>query len=738
MTPEPHGKRGSGWSSALAVEVPSGSAAAATVGRRAAVVVFLYTIAVLAIALLAHRTPLYFVETDLVGEYIPAAEALSRGTIDASHYSFKGPGYPLLLAIAGRACGGDWFLAARVVSALATGAAAAFAGLLVARFAGLWIALFTLAGLMLNPTFLRYGVEAGTDAPAAALMLGATWAIVTSRSPFRVALAGLLAGLSIVTRWNAAFLVPVGALLLLARPRRVGALVLYLAFALLPSVAWGGACLWSAGHLLPDRNYLNVAYELYGRDLPWDQFEHRIGARFHSLLDVLAYDPGHAAGRILWNLAVHFGRDLLDLVPVWLGVLVPPGIVLAARRPSWRPALLHAAACAVCLAPVFYSARFSLYLLPFLLAAAGVLLHAVIAACERRFPATARPRHVVAIAGVIALGASGVVMARDLAARLADSPDEARAAGEWLRGHGLSGQSLMCRKPHAAWFARMEYRPMPMVASIVDLHRRAREARARYLMFSPIEVTQRPELAVLGDSAVKLPGLDPLRYARVGKERFYAIYRVRDEAVDSLAMTHAIEDAVIRYADRHARDAAAQVFASMQLLDLGQPREAITRLLELVRGGAEDPAVSELLSNAYLEVDELEASRRECRLAMAMNRPTAWHYARLAEIAERQNDWKEAQTWYEHAVEKEPANLAYLERLGHAYIALARYRPAAAEFERCIRLAPEEPRFRRLAMGAYQFAGDAARARQIFDQGLRSGMAERALLQGETAPAASR
>src|SRR5688572_12816762 len=83
----------------------------------------LWTVAILAVSLAAHGTALYLVETDLLGEYIPAALELSRGHLSATHYSFKGPGYPALLALATWLSGADSFTAARILSVLSAGAA---------------------------------------------------------------------------------------------------------------------------------------------------------------------------------------------------------------------------------------------------------------------------------------------------------------------------------------------------------------------------------------------------------------------------------------------------------------------------------------------------------------------------------------------------------------------------------------------------------------------------------------
>ena len=131
----------------------------------------LYTLVVLGVTVFLHQTPLYLVETDLLGQFIPAARELAAGVLVPAHFTYHGVGYPLLLAGLAPLCGGDSYLAARVLSALAAGGAAWLAWLLVRLIAGRTVALFALAGLLVNPTFLRYAVEAGTDAPALAASL---------------------------------------------------------------------------------------------------------------------------------------------------------------------------------------------------------------------------------------------------------------------------------------------------------------------------------------------------------------------------------------------------------------------------------------------------------------------------------------------------------------------------------------------------------------------------------------
>ena len=175
--------------------------------RAAARVIAMWTALLALVTLAAHAIPLYFVETDLLGEYIPAARELWRGAITGAHYTFKGPGYPALLALASAACGNDAFLAARLLSVAAAGLSAWFAYRLVARLSGTRTAALALGIVLVSPALVRYSIEAGTDTPALALMLGSTLLALGSGSWRRCGVAGFVAACAVLTRGNAWFLV---------------------------------------------------------------------------------------------------------------------------------------------------------------------------------------------------------------------------------------------------------------------------------------------------------------------------------------------------------------------------------------------------------------------------------------------------------------------------------------------------------------------------------------------------
>jgi len=402
----------------------------------AAAIALAWTAVVAAVAVLAHPTPLYTVETDLVGEYLPAARQLLAGVVDPAHYAFKGPGYPLLLAVLAGFLRGDVLAAARLLSPVAAGAAAWLAYLLSRRAANAAVATFVLLAMLASPVLVRHALQSGTDTPALALMLASTLLVLSGAGIGAGAAAGLLAGLAVLTRGNALFLVPCAALVLLAS-RRAPAFAAYAAGVAVPLALWNGIVSLHGG-LPPDRNYLNVAWELYGRGVPWDQFQSTVGPRFRSMRDVFSYDPGRAAVHVARNLLAYRWLDARELVTLAPGVLAFPGLLVLARSERGRPWVLHGLACALVLAPVFYNARFALYLLPLYLAGAGESLVWLAALGERAAGAVAASgaparaaATLAALAIVTATGWSAIAGSRD---DLRDAPAKPMRASRTSRG----------------------------------------------------------------------------------------------------------------------------------------------------------------------------------------------------------------------------------------------------------------------------------------------------------------
>src|SRR5258706_13615750 len=187
-------------------------------------------IALLAMVLGPHRVGDYFTETDFYGGYADGARALQHGHVNAARYGVVGPGYEVALALVGFLVR-DLFLAAELISLLATVAAVLLWFRLLARRADPRLGFVTVLFLVTNGTLFRYGYSATTDALALALQALALLLILAHARPRAALFAGGVAALAFLTRYSAIYLLPAGLIAMLAggtlQPRRGQAALLF-------------------------------------------------------------------------------------------------------------------------------------------------------------------------------------------------------------------------------------------------------------------------------------------------------------------------------------------------------------------------------------------------------------------------------------------------------------------------------------------------------------------------------
>lgn len=691
----------------------------------AALLLVLFAAALTWIQLTAHPTPHYGVETDLIGDLVPAAKELRAGTPLVEHFEFKGFGYPLVLAGAATLCGNDFWLAARLVNTIAAVLAGAIVFLLVRRVAGAKAALLVLLGVLLNGPFLEASIESGTDMPALALALGATFLLIRAEGAWSLLAAGIVAGLAIVTRYNSAFLIPAALIALMFRPGRARALAAYLAGAALPLGAWMAMNASFFGDPFHNRNFMNIAYEVYGRGAGWEEFTNNTSAQFHSLGDVVRYDPGRFFARLGSNLATRWMRDVKELTPLWVGVFAVPGLFVGwwtGRREPARDGetgrggsdlAIHYALGYIVLATVFYAPRFSLYLIPcYLLAVAMFYLHAPIP--RRRVSMVVR---VALLAGLFV--ASGVPAVMSVRTLLASAPHEVREGGLLLRSIGAPGERVMARKPHVAYFADMEFVALPDVFDLADLVRVARESRAHYLFFSAIERSLRPQFALLADSGVALPGLAPLAYRSLDSTRFFALYRVTDEPVDGARMRDSVLAALVRVIQRRPDQGWPYVLLADQLVQAGRFAEALRVLATADPLAPRDPMLARVRSVAYFQLGAYDSAAAASERVMELGAATSWDHAHLGHIRLAQSRYAEARRELEAAIALEPARTEYLAGLGIARYHTGDFEGAARALEKVLAAQPENLEARLYAARAWRAMGRGDLAQSILEAGPR-------------------
>jgi tetratricopeptide (TPR) repeat protein len=698
--------------------VPTLVAPLGTWNRAAAIVLAAWLLGVLATVLFAHPTPLYSVESDVIGEYVPAAQGLLGGDLTAEHYQSKGFGYPLALAAASLLARGDYYLAARLLNVAAAVVGACLVYALFAGFLGVEAGFFILVGLLLNPTFVRSTVEIGTDIPTFALLVAATFLLLRRGSAGALLSSGLLAGYAVITRYNSVFLPLAGILVLASRRGRPVALGAYLAGLAVPVGAWLIAARAVGGSVLGSQNVMNMAYEIYGRNLGSEQFWSTRASQFGSFWDVVRHDPAVFLSRIATNLATRWLDDAHQLLPVWLGALALPGMVLGWRgRPGWPGMAVHAALSYVVLVPIFYLPRFGLFLIPFYLSGVVALVLYVRLPPGRATGGTAAPppggtrplRPVLLAALILASGWQAITGVRE---SLATAPHETREAGLLLRPRARPGDRIMARKPNVAYFAGMTYEPLPDASAlgIPDLIQAARGSGTRYLFFSPAEANTRIQFGVLADSGVTLPGLEQIAFHRADSTRYYALYEFTGAEADPDSMRSALLAAGRRYAERHPREAWPHTQLGIQLLGLKRSAEALAELDLAQQLDSSDVTTAMMQELAHEWLGQLDAAAAACERAIRLGAATGIERARLGWIRIQQGRPADALAPFEDALRLDPGNADYSYARGYALLLAGRPAEAVRELERALGQNPGHVPARLHAARAWWLLGKPERA----------------------------
>jgi hypothetical protein len=481
------------------------------------------TVALAVVAFAFHPIGDYFTESDFYGGYAAGAREVQRGHIDWSRYGVYGPVYEMALA-AVAALTRDLFVAARLISVASAVAILAAVAWLARRRWGSVSAFWLVLLVATNATFFRYGYSATTDMLGGALWTVAAVALLASRQSRVLMAAGAAAALATLTRYNLLTIVPAGLVLVLVtrdplRERFRAAVVFGGAF--LAVVAPFVIASQVTGHPLGETLLKDAGF--YLNEAPDRALESR-----YRLLDQMVQPdttatlaPVHAVSRFLIGVPRHLAADARTLLgwPVAALIVLSIASLGATRRarallalaPLWAFTFLA-------LAPIYYSDRYSLVLVPVYLAPAALGLATGLEAGRGRGAAA----WLVGLL-VVTLSVSGsIALQRAVAASI---PREALAAGEALRRVARPGERVLARKAQVAYAAGLESVPFPDVDSLESLASFARRSGARYLYYSWYELRLRPRFGYLLDTSASVPGLTPL-HATIDKPS--ASYRIAE------------------------------------------------------------------------------------------------------------------------------------------------------------------------------------------------------------------
>lgn len=486
------------------------SPAAARLCRLAGfVVVALYGAALLAMILGPHRIGDVFAETDFYGGYAEGARMLLRGHLDPSRYGVVGPGYEVALALLGVVIP-NLFVAAELLSVIAMVGGLLLWITVLSRRADPRLALIAALFLATNATFFRYGYSVTNDALAFALQASAMALLLLGQSTRSAALAGALAALAFLTRYNGVALLPAGiaATLLggtLHADRRRAALLFAAGFVIVvaPWVIYSLA----HGQRFSFQLHHNIAYDVFARSkgIAWDEYQRVLQPQFKSLGDVIARDPGAVVRRELFNVVDHLRLDARNLLGIPVVICVVIGLAFAAFDGTLRrlwPVVAAAVLFFFTLVPVFYSERYSIPLLP-----CYALLAAAPFASTRLSGALRSGSWVLMGLAVVPLALALLSTVRQTRYNVSQLPVETLECAKTLRQLARPGDRIICRKAHVAFHGGVEPVAFPFADDLAALAATARQQGARWLFFSWPEGELRPGFWYLLDTAAVVPGL---------------------------------------------------------------------------------------------------------------------------------------------------------------------------------------------------------------------------------------
>lgn len=465
----------------------------------------LYAIILFVAAFTYHKIGDYGEETDFYWTYAPHAQSILEGKVGVD--PFKGPGYEFALAFVGIFVK-DLFQAGTLIAVASAALVLFFSYKTIGKLFGSQTALIVCLALATNFTFLKYSYSSGTDMffnMLAALVLYFLLRTDSLRL-WEMAIAGALTGYAYMTRYNAVsfYLAATAGLLFLNYKRvdwrkRLLSISIFILASSLFVVPWGLYCMRETGSFFYNKNFLNIAFEMFGKGkVSWDEYWHAVAPKFHSYLDVMRADPVSFFGQIGENLGEHFWNDVTLLIGLPLGIFSVPGIIMFLLQRVHRSQGMYFIFCGaffLVLLPVFYGERFSLYLAPMFLVSAISFFG------WKKIPALGFPRF--GVKQIILLGLlfwSGYLSVERARKDIDAGPKEVLLVRDsFFRNPPTDGaiKGVVARKPHIAYYLKMKMIPFPYVNSFEKLLEECKKAGASYLFYSGIEAALRPEFSYL-------------------------------------------------------------------------------------------------------------------------------------------------------------------------------------------------------------------------------------------------
>jgi hypothetical protein len=471
-----------------------------------------------------HPYGTYTVETDFYQYYAPDSERLAHAQFPQDTY--RGPGYASALALMTKLTG-EVFLSGKLISALSAALIGFLTFLLFERLFGYKVGICAEVVVFVCPQFSTYAITATTDIFFLMLCLATMVFFLNDALPqrWRIILSAVFTSLAYLTRYNGLFLLAtllMGILLLnifdFSWRQRLQKSAVFLGVFCIVALPWFTANFLHNRSPFYNTNYLNIATEFYPDIAQGSVFQEGtrgLSEKFHSLTDVLRYDPKRIVAHYpenLWeSLKTSISTDLVDYRLGWLAILGLAIALFERRNKALLLVLLSGLIYLLLLALTHWETRYCFYVMVLY---AGLASFAVFRPLDalREKTRFKHPSLILLPIGVLAvLGFySFTTSKKELTKFLASHPTEIIAARDYLLGQGVKSPRIVARKPHLAFMTRGEWIFFPQVKSLDELQEWLRNNPADYVAFGVRELQARPELASLKDAAKAPDWLQPV------------------------------------------------------------------------------------------------------------------------------------------------------------------------------------------------------------------------------------
>ena len=488
------------------------------------------------ISFIFHTVGDYGIETDFFWGYVPSAKKFLSGEIPMD--AFRGPLYPMVLAVIGFVFG-DFFHAGIFIAVLSASALVYVTFELLKRIFSQLVSFFVTVLLVVNPVFIQYTYSAGTDMFFNALAAVTLFFFFKNKelNYKNLILAAFFGGLSYLTRYNGIFLASFVFLILFVNScniswvQRIKASIIFAAVFLITFSPWGFYCLSEKGSFFYNENYKNIAFEVYGKGkISWDDFWFSESSKITSLTEVIFKDTGLFLSTVAGNIADHFVSDMEELIGWHLGVFVILGLaLLIISNPfkKWKSQetgyyLVNLFFFALLLV-VFYSERFSLFLIPFYLVIAVQPLFFEKFKVAKFLPQTLKYLLLIGLI-VFTLFKSYSFNSKNINS----GPTELLTLREWYKENvspEMKGKTVAARKAHVAYYLNMDFKLMPMADSYEELISKLKENKIDYLYFGIAEAGLRRQFQFLIDPKGNHPGLEVVVYFKNPPSVLYRVIK---------------------------------------------------------------------------------------------------------------------------------------------------------------------------------------------------------------------